>query len=96
LRASRIDGAIRAVPRQADLEPSAVVARIDHQPSTESGDPLPEHNGPEVALGQLGVLEASAERDALTIVGDRDPHPLAIEPATKRSTRCSEASPLKA
>ena len=73
-------GANGAVPWQADNQLSALVARFDHQPSTDRRDPLPEHDGAKVALGQLRVLEATAEWEALAIVRDRDPNPVPIEP----------------
>ena len=68
------------MPWQADFQLSALVARFDHQPSTDCGDPLPEHDGAKVALGQLSVLEVTAEWEALAIVRDRDPNPVPIEP----------------
>src|SRR4030095_9236688 len=68
------------VPWQADFQLSSLVARFDHQPSTDCRDPLPEHDGAKVALGQLSVLEATGECEALAIVRDGDPNPVSIEP----------------
>jgi hypothetical protein len=72
----RADG---AVPRQTDLEAGAVVASVDRQRSAQSGDPLLEHDGTEVARDQFGVLEMSPEGEALAVVSDRDPDPVTVE-----------------